>query len=45
LDNPNPGAQKRALFVVFLVVFLDLLGVGILVPVTPFLVRPFSTDA
>ena len=45
MDNPNPGAQKRALFVVFLVVFLDLLGVGILVPVTPFLVRPFSTDA
>jgi MFS transporter, DHA1 family, tetracycline resistance protein len=45
LDNPNPRAQKRALFVVFLVVFLDLLGVGILVPVTPFLVRPFSTDA
>jgi MFS family permease len=45
LDNPKPGAQRRALFVVFLVVFLDLLGVGILVPVTPFLVRPYSTDA
>lgn len=45
MEKPNPGAQRRALFVIFLVVFLDLLGVGILVPVTPFLVRPYSTDA
>lgn len=45
MAHANPKEQRRALFVIFLTAFLDLLGVGILVPVTPFLVRPFSTDA
>jgi multidrug resistance protein len=33
------------LAVVFAIVFLDLLGVGILTPVFPFLIRQFRTDA
>ncbi len=33
------------LAVIFLIVFLDLLGAGILVPVFPFLVRQFQNDA
>lgn len=47
LANPpiSQTERKRALAVVFLIVFLDLLGAGILIPVTPFLVRPYSTDA
>lgn len=43
-----PAAQpqsKRALSLIFATIFLDLLGVGILVPVIPFLVRQFDSDA
>lgn len=39
----KPG--KGALTFIFLTVFIDLLGVGILIPVTPFIVRQFNTDA
>lgn len=38
-------SSRRALTFIFLTVFLDLLGVGILVPVIPFLVGEYSTDA
>lgn len=37
--------SKGALGLIFATVFLDLLGVGILVPVIPFLVRQFDSDA
>ena len=37
--------QRRTLTLIFLTVFLDLLGVGILIPILPFLVRQFQTDA
>lgn len=37
--------QRRALTLVFVTVFLDLLGVGILIPIIPYLVRQFQTDA
>ena len=36
---------KRALTFLFLTVFIDLLGVGILVPVIPYLVRRYDSDA
>ncbi len=39
------GAGARPLTFIFLTVFLDLLGVGILVPVLPFIVAEFRTDA
>lgn len=35
--------DRRALLFIFLTVFLDLLGVGILVPVIPFLIGEYST--
>jgi len=37
--------QSRPLVFIFLTVFLDLLGVGILVPVIPFIVAEFRSDA
>lgn len=37
--------SKRALTFLFLTVFLDLLGAGILLPIIPYLVRQFRTDA
>lgn len=37
--------QRRTLSLVFVTVFLDLLGVGILIPIIPYLVRQFETDA
>lgn len=37
--------QRRTLALVFVTVFLDLLGVGILIPIIPYLVRQFQTDA
>jgi DHA1 family tetracycline resistance protein-like MFS transporter len=40
-SNP-PG--KHALAVIFITVFLDLLGIGLLVPVAPFVVRQFRED-
>lgn len=43
---PDPAAGgRRALAFIFLTVFLDLLGVGILVPVLPYIVREFRSDA
>ena len=55
MSAPRPGAappepttdpkQRRTLIFVFLTVFLDLLGAGILIPIMPYLVRQFRTDA
>ncbi|MBI4908263.1 MAG: MFS transporter [Acidobacteria bacterium] len=45
-SNPdNPGASRKPLVVIFLTVFLDLLGAGILLPIIPYLVRQFRADA
>lgn len=41
-DRKPPG--KHALAVIFITVFLDLLGIGLLVPVAPFVVRQFRED-
>ena len=38
----TPPPDRRALLFIFLTVFLDLLGVGILVPVIPFLIGEYS---
>ena len=37
--------QRRTLTLIFATVFLDLVGFGILIPILPFLVRQFQTDA
>jgi DHA1 family tetracycline resistance protein-like MFS transporter len=44
MDSPRAPAN-RALVFIFLTVFLDLLGVGILVPVIPYIVAEFRSDA
>jgi DHA1 family tetracycline resistance protein-like MFS transporter len=41
----SDAQQRRTLGFVFLTVFLDLLGAGILIPIMPYLVRQFRTDA
>jgi MFS family permease len=45
LSPPFANKLHRPLTIIFLIVFLDLLGAGILVPVFPFLVRHFQSDA
>ncbi len=42
--TPSPPS-RHALALIFATIFLDLLGIGILVPVIPFLVRRFESDA
>ncbi|MCU0226227.1 MAG: MFS transporter [Bryobacterales bacterium] len=42
---PAGRPTRSALTLIFATIFLDLLGVGILVPVIPFLVRRFESDA
>ncbi|MBI4889291.1 MAG: MFS transporter [Acidobacteria bacterium] len=40
-----PAPRKSALGVIFLIVFLDMMGAGILIPVIPYVVKPFRADA
>ncbi|MCS7061991.1 MAG: MFS transporter [Anaerolineae bacterium] len=43
---PEAGARgKRPIAFIFATVFLDLLGIGILIPVIPYLVQRYSNDA
>jgi multidrug resistance protein len=41
----SANSNRNALFIVFLTVFIDMLGVGILIPVSPFLVQQYRNDA
>ncbi len=41
--TPNP--TNRALVIVFATIFLDVLGLGVLIPVLPYYARQFNTDA
>lgn len=43
--SSSNGARRGALGVIFLIVFLDMMGAGILVPVIPYVVQPFRSDA
>ena len=43
--STSAAPAKGALALIFATIFLDLLGVGILVPVIPFIVRQFDSDA
>ncbi|MBN9660605.1 MAG: MFS transporter [Acidobacteria bacterium] len=44
MSSPSTPA-KGALGVIFLIVFLDLMGAGILIPVIPYIVEPYRADA
>lgn len=43
--SSSSGARRGPLGVIFLIVFLDLMGAGILIPVIPFVVHPYRADA
>jgi MFS transporter, DHA1 family, tetracycline resistance protein len=45
VSSVNTSVQKSALTLVFLTIFIDMLGIGILQPVSPFLVGKFRPDA
>ena len=50
MKQPNYQTQttqskNRALAFIFTVVFLDLLGVNLLIPVQAYIVREYNTDA
>lgn len=41
----SSAANKKALSLIFVIVVLDLMGAGILIPVIPYIVREYRTDA
>lgn len=45
MPQPTVKTGRGILTFIFIAVFIDLLGVGILIPIAPFIVRQFNTDA
>jgi multidrug resistance protein len=43
--SSSKTAPRGALGIIFLIVFLDLMGMGILIPIIPFVVQPYRADA
>jgi len=43
--SSSKTAPRGALSIIFLIVFLDLMGMGILIPIIPFVVEPYRADA
>lgn len=41
----QPRANRRALTFIFVTILLDIIGAGIMLPVIPYIVRPYSADA
>jgi len=41
----SPQAQKRALSIIFMIMLLDVIGLSILGPVAPYIVRRYSDNA
>ncbi len=41
----DPKTTKRALGLVFFIMLMDIVGIGILIPVAPYIVQRFSSDA
>lgn len=44
-SSAAPRANRRALTFIFVTILLDIIGAGIMMPVVPFIVRPYSHDA
>lgn len=42
---PVPRANRRALTFIFVTILLDIIGAGIMMPVVPYIVRPYSASA
>jgi multidrug resistance protein len=45
LPQNTPAGGRRRLALAFVIVFLDLLGASVLIPVVPYIVREYRTDA
>ncbi|HEY3287336.1 MAG TPA: MFS transporter [Gemmatimonadaceae bacterium] len=45
MESAAPRANRRALTFIFIAILLDIIGAGIMMPVIPYLVRPYSADA
>ena len=41
----TPSSDRKALGIAFFIVFLDMLGASILIPVVPYIVRAYRPDA
>jgi MFS family permease len=41
----SPQTSRRALTFIFITILLDIMGAGIMMPVVPYIVRPYSADA
>ncbi|MFN8504180.1 MFS transporter [Kouleothrix sp.] len=44
-EHDQPAAKKRALGLIFMIMLLDIIGLTIIIPVAPFIVQRFSSDA
>ncbi|MHB8839351.1 MAG: MFS transporter [Gemmatimonadaceae bacterium] len=44
-SSPAPRTSRRALTFIFITILLDVMGAGIMMPVVPYIVRPYSADA
>ena len=45
VSTAAPRASRRALTFIFVTMLLDIMGAGIMMPVVPYIVRPYSADA
>ncbi|MDQ8153931.1 MAG: MFS transporter [Gemmatimonadota bacterium] len=46
MQSPHaPPTSRRALTFIFVTILLDIIGAGIMMPVVPYIVRPYSDDA
>lgn len=45
MDSRPPQAGRRALTFIFITILLDVMGAGVMMPVVPYIVRPYSADA
>jgi MFS family permease len=45
VSSPAPRTSRRALTFIFVTLLLDIMGAGIIMPVVPYIVRPYSADA
>jgi MFS transporter, DHA1 family, tetracycline resistance protein len=45
MDNQNAQSKKRALSLIFFIMLMDIIGLSILGPVAPYIVRRYSDDA
>lgn len=45
MSNAAPKPNRRPLFVIFMTVFIDLVGFGMIIPLSPYLAQKFGADS